>query len=103
MDEATSALAILVVHGLISTLVSLAAGYPIFPFQGSSFNAMAWNVLYEMPAAASAAIVAVRTILALTGEGREPTGWLDRACFPAGLAWIGWYLGHEALREALPP
>jgi hypothetical protein len=48
--------------------------------------------VFEAPESAAAAIVAVWSILAVTGMGRRPSDWFDRLCFFFSLLWVLWCL-----------
>ena len=52
------------------------------------FGPRLFDILEHAPTASAAAVVAVWTILALTGAGRNPTNWFERLGCLVGWIWI---------------
>jgi hypothetical protein len=98
---AATAIFVLFVRGLHSTLLGYFHGVSFFPDSGSYYGPTARCLVADAPAAAAAATVAVWLVLALTGAGQRPSDWFDRFCFFFGLLWLLRYLGR-ALILALP-
>lgn len=94
-----AALSLLFARNLSWGFLQVRRGNPFFPegaFRGGSpFCPAAAQLVRDAPGAAAAAILAVWSILALTGAGRWPSGWFDRACLLFGLSWILWYFVRD--------
>jgi hypothetical protein len=89
---AASAVCLLLVHGLIATWLGSFRGFSVFRVTGSSLKLMAIQLVgYRAPPSSATAIIAVWLILALTGAGRKPSGWLEILSFLFGLLWVLWY------------
>jgi hypothetical protein len=92
---AAAAIILLLVKGVIEAIPGFPGGAPIIASSLSHFSPAARRLVNEAPEGASAAIVAVWSVLALTGAGRRPSDWFDRICFLLGLLWVLWFLGGD--------
>ncbi|WP_165249560.1 hypothetical protein [Paludisphaera soli] len=72
----------------------------IFPAAGSYYSPVAQQLI-QGASNAGCAILAVWAILALTGAGRRPKGWLEWSSFAFGLAWVAFHALNGFLAVAM--
>ena len=69
------------------------SGWPIEWYTLDTYLHILGGMLHEIPQVPAAAIVAVWSILALTGIGRKPSSWPEFSCLIFGSCWVVWHLG----------
>jgi hypothetical protein len=84
LASATTALLLVMRQAPVVVLLALTVGWS----PSGLFNHRLFDVLEHAPAATSAAVAAVWTVLALTGAGRRPSNWLERLGCVVGGTWV---------------
>jgi hypothetical protein len=93
---AATALLVIFVRGLVSGMIHWHVfGVPLVLWPDSPYSPGARDIVYSAPAGAASSVVAVWSMLVLTGAGRRSSDWFARLGFLFGLIWIFWYLGSD--------
>jgi hypothetical protein len=95
---AATALLVIFVRGLVSGLILRHVfGRPLVMWPDSPYSPGARDIVYSAPAGATSSVVAVWSMLVLTGAGRRPSDWFGHLGFLFGLLWVLWYVGKELM------
>jgi hypothetical protein len=86
--------------GLYTPTLHVGLARLIFPVAGSCYSPFAQQLI-EGASNAGCAVLAVWAILALTGTGRRPKGWLEWSSFAFGMAWVAFHALNGFLAVAL--